>query len=804
MIRNYLKIALRSLSKNKIYSLINVAGLSVGLACVLVIVSYIRLELSYDDFNLDYQRTYRVTEHRSDEGRHIHSATSFNPLGDLIESHVHAVDKVIRMYPIPLLVSVDREIKIKVPKFTFVDSLFFEVFTFEVLHGNLKKSLEAPFSVVLTESQAHSYFGTSDVVGKDLYVENEIQEYTFMVTAVVKDIPQNAHFNPDLISSLSSVETIQPWYNNWHHPPLYTYVQLKEGYKKSDLESQIKEMGEIHFPEYIKKENRAYETQNITDIHLRSDLEFEWQPNSSETYIRLFLIIAFFVLLIACINFMNLATAQSTNRAMEVGIRKVMGASKKQLIYQFLGESVLTTLVSFLIALGLAELVLNYFFNNLVGKEISLGYLFSRLNMMILAATILAVSLMAGAYPSFYLSAFKPIVTLRSKILKVKGLGNLRKVMISMQFFISCLLIIGTLLVLKQVNYLRFKQLGFDKEQIVAVKLVDRKDQINYHILKESFLKESSVVHVALSSTIPGSEDFYGWNVIPEGYPSDTEHTMRSLGVDEDYLSTYSIQLILGRDFSKDISTDGTQAFIINKAAADNFGWQNPINKDFTMEVYTGKHEIRKGKVIGVVDNFHFQSLYNRIEPLVIYINKHPHYSDYLNVKLSPGNIDSSLKLLEARWNDFNPDKPFEYYFIDQELEKFYEREVKISQIFSSFAVISIIISCMGLFGLSAFTASQRTKEIGIRKVFGATLPGIVKMLSKEYAVLIIISNLVAWPMAWYYGTRWLSEFPYRISISADIFIITLLGALLIAIVTVSFQSVKAATANPIKSLKSE
>ena len=639
-------------------------------------------------------------------------------MGDLIKSHVPSVEKVVRMYPVPLLVSADKETKTKEPKFTFVDSLFFEVFSFQVMHGNLAKSLDEPFSAILTEKQAINYFGKSNVVGFDLFVEDEVKEYTFVITAVIKELPQNTHFNPGIIGSLNGMKSIQPWYNNWHYPPLYTYVQLKDGSTKSDLESQIQKMGEIHFPDYIKKEKRSYEAQRIADIHLKSDLEFEWQSNSNETYVSLFFLIAIFILLIACINFMNLATAQSTNRAMEVGIRKVMGAGKKQLVSQFLGESALTTFFSFLIALGLAELVLIYFFNDLIGKEISLGYLFTGANLLHVLIIITVISFMAGAYPSFYLSAFKPIVTLRSKVLKIRGLGNLRKVMVTMQFFISCLLIIGTLLVLRQVNYLRYKNLGFDKEQIIALKLVARKDQQNYNVLKESLMKESKVINVALSATIPGTNDFYGWNVIPEGYPSDTEYTMRSLGVDEDYLSTYNIELIDGRDFSKDIHTDGKQAFIINQAAVDNFGWTNPVGKDFTLSIYTGKHELRKGKIIGVVKNFHFQSLYNRIEPLLIYINKHPYYSDYLNVKLAPGNIEESLNLLEAKWNNFNPDKPFEYYFVDQELEKFYDKEVRISRLFSSFAVISIIISCLGLFGLSAFTASQRTKEIGVRKVF--------------------------------------------------------------------------------------
>ncbi len=436
MFKNYFKIALRSLIKNKVYSFINVAGLSIGLACVLVIVSYVQLELSYDKYHKNHEDIYRVTEYRTRDGNQVQTATSFNPLGDLIEAHVPSAERVVRMYPLSGFLSADKVNKFKETRFTLVDSLFFETFTFEAINGNLKQALENPFSVVIPESKALDYFGTTDIIGRELYFENAVERHVFEITAVVKDLPQNSHFTPDFMASFSSIRVIQPRYNNWFHPAIYLYVQLKPGFNNKDLDTQMAAMGEQHYPDYVK-ESREYEAQNIADIHLNSDLQNEWQANSSMTYVKLFVIIALFILLIACINFMNLTTAQSTERAKEVGMRKVMGAGKNQLLGQFLGESFIVTLLSFAIAFGIAQLVLSNFFNELVGKEMSVGYLLTSSNLFWVLISIILVSLLAGSYPAFYLSGFKPISTLRGKVIKISGLGNVRKSMVTFQFFIS-------------------------------------------------------------------------------------------------------------------------------------------------------------------------------------------------------------------------------------------------------------------------------------------------------------------------------------------------------------------------------
>ncbi|MBS1542043.1 MAG: ABC transporter permease [Bacteroidetes bacterium] len=802
MLRNYIKIAVRNLTKNKVYAFINLLGLSIGLACVLVIVSYVNLELSYDKFHQHYKEIYRVTEYRTRDGKTTHSATSFSPMAELIEAHVPAVENVVRMYPVAGFLSADKINKFKETDFVLVDSLFFKTFTFEPIQGSLSGALDDPFAVVITENKAIQYFGKTDVVGKALYFENATQTFMFNVKAVIKDFPQNAHFTANFLASFSSIRTMQPWYNNWFHPAIYIYALLKPGFNGHDLDMQIATMGKQHFPDHVK-ESRTYESQNLAEIHLYSNLTDEWGPNSSKTYVNLFALIAVFILLIACINFMNLATAQATQRAKEVGMRKVMGAERRHLAGQFLGESFIMTLLSFVIAFAMAQLVLRIFFNQLIGKELSVGYLLSGYNFFWTLLSVVLVSLLAGSYPAFYLSGFNPILSLKGKVIKIAGLGSVRKFMVTFQFFISCLLIIGTAIVLSQINLLRNKSLGFDKEQMVAISLIDRKDQINYRVLKDALLSESSIVDVALSSTLPGREEFYAFPIAAEGV-LDEEMTMKSLAVDEDYIDTYKLEVIAGRKFSKDISSDVRGAFILNEAAARKLGWDEPLGKDFTITIHAETQEIRKGKVIGVVRDFHFQSLYNAIDPLVIYLNASPFYSNFLNVKLGPGNWEDAIALLKNKWKEFSPNKPFEFYFLDEELKKVYDSEVRIGRIFSAFAGLSIVISCLGLFGLSAFSAQLRVKEIGIRKVMGANIGGILILLFREYITLIIVANVIAWPLGWYVSTEWLSSFPYHTGLNIGIFIMTLLGALIIALATVSYQSMKAAVANPAKSLKIE
>ncbi|MEO1052718.1 MAG: ABC transporter permease [Bacteroidota bacterium] len=804
MIRNYIKIAFRSLWKNKIYSFINVTGLAIGLACVLVIVVYVQSELSYDRYNEHHEDIYRVTQHWINDGAQTHSATTQAPPAVVIRGNLADVDKVTRVYPYSAFISIDKQNKIKENSFCFVDSTFFDVFTMQPIIGNMETALDNPFSVVLTKKMANRYFGRIDVLGEELFYEDERRSYSFNVTAVIENIPQNSHFAPDFLASLNSLETMMPWYNNWHHPPMYTYIKSVSGADEEVLNQEVRDLIMSNLPDY-EKGQRDYELQKLTDIHLKSDLAEEWQANSNYTYITMFSLIAVFILLIACINFMNLSTAQATRRAQEVGVRKVLGAAKFQLIKQFLGESFFNTFFSFIFAFGIAELVLTYVFNQVIDKELSLFFLLQWPNWFYVLTTLILVSVLAGLYPAFYLSAFKPIVTLKGSKSKTRGAARLRKGMVIFQFFISCLLIIGTVIVYQQVDFLRNKKLGFDKEQVITIRLVDRYAQINYRNLKNEILKESGVINVAMSSTLPGKPDFNVWEIEPEGITSDKEIVMKSLGSDEDFLKTYDIPIVEGRDFIEGNISDSIGGFILNEAAVEKFGWENdPIGKQFALYHHTNQRNKKVGQIIGVAENFHFQSLHAQIEPLVIFINKHQYYCDYLSVRLAPGNWSEAIAMLEQKWQAFHPDKPFEFAILDSELDELYHSEIKTGKIFSSFAVLSIIVSCLGLFGLSAFSAQQRTKEIGIRKVMGASIFHILKMLSKEYVILILAANLVAWPLAWHLSQKWLANFAYHINIGWGFFVITLVLAVIIALITVSYQSMKAALTNPVETLKSE
>ncbi len=803
MLNNYLKTALRYLLKNKVFSLVNVVGMATGLSCVLIILSYVDLELSYDDFHTQRETIFRVAVNWEDDGQRVNSAKNHAPLAPILEG-LSGIVNTVRMYPYPVVMSADRQNKIKEAGFCFADSTFFRVFTFRSVHGDLATALDAPFSVVLTESAAIRHFGSVDVVGREFHYEDERRGQRFTIMGVMEDLPQNTHFNFDMLASFSSMETLMPRYNNWHYPPMYIYARASSDALAGELDEQMNTLIFPHLPDYVQAEKRDFFLQPVTSIHLYSDLENEWKSNSNDVYTRLFIIIAIFILLVACVNFVNMATARSIQRAKEVGMRKALGAQRKQLIFQFLGESVLTTALAFVLAFVMAELVMRYFFQGIIAQEISLAFIFSWSGVVYTVLAFLTVSILSGLYPAFYLSSHKPLSTMKSGLEKGNRGFGVRRMMVIFQFFISSVLIAGTIVVLEQTNYLKNKDLGFDKENIIAIKMVDRMAQDNYQVLKDEIVQESSVVSVALSSTMMGTSNFYGFQTRPEGIEGTNDYTLKTLGVDEDFLSTYNLRLLAGRDFSKDILTDQKEAVILNEAAAKKLNWENPVNKEFGLTIYTGKEENRSGKVIGVVEDFHFASLYNRVEPLVIYINKHPYYSDFLSVKLTPGNLGEHVDMLRAKWKAFNPEKPFEYYFVDEELDKFYKGEVQKTKIFSAFAALSIFISCLGLFGISAYMIQQRTKEVGIRKVLGAGIPNILWLLSAEYVRMILIANLLALPLAWYLGQNWLTGFEYRTELSIMIFVFTLAVALLLAVSTVSIQALKAASMNPVNTLRDE
>ena len=805
MIRYNLRIAFRSLVKKRVFAAINIGGLAIGLSAVLVIGAYLREELRYDEYNVHKNEIYRITEEYRDDAKQVHSALNHSPVAELISHQLSGLKKCVRILPYPAYITADKVDKHREKGIVFADSTFFEVFTFDAIAGDLSSAMEAPFSVVLTESMALKYFGTHNVIGRELFYEDERAMFTYHVAAVIRDVPQNSHFTFDFLFNLSSLRTVMPWFNSWHYPPMYIYIQTERDLDKDILRQNIQRITDTYSPQEIKAEKRKYYVQRLRDIHLYSFLANEWQGNTSILYVRIFSGVAIFLLLIACMNFMNLSTAQSAQRAREVGVRKVMGALRLQLVRQLLGEAFLISLISLLIALGVAELLLMTIFHQLAGKDLSLLFLFEGGNILWLLGLLTFITLLAGIYPAFYLSRYQPVLALKGRT-EMRGSGpGLRRMLVIFQFFISALLLIGTVVVLEQSHLMRNKNLGFDQDALITIKLIDRYAAANYTQLKNALLDKTGVEGVAVSSEIPGGQNFYGFEVNPEGFPKNTM-SMNSLGMDEDFVKTFNIEIMTGRNFSASIPSDEAQSILLNESAVKFLGWtpESAIGKSFELIVYTSKREERKAQVVGVTRDFHYQTLHSKVDPLVMYINKHPYYCDFLTVKTSNGNLFELTKMLRATWKEFHPEKPGEFFFLNDSLQKQYQAETKVSSIFSSFAVLSVVISCLGLFGLSAFSAQRRTKEIGIRKVLGANVMQIVSMLSREYFWMILIANAIAWPVAYYASIQWLRTFPYRIEFGVGILISTLLLGLIVAILTVSIQSIRAALVNPVKTLRSE
>ena len=800
MFRNYIKLILRNFRQRSLFTFINVAGLAVGLASVLVIVSYVHDELSYDKFHTKHDRLYRITLDWLDNGKRTHMAAAEAPLADVLEEKLTGVEGITRIFPLPALVSIDQQKKARETKFCFADSIFFQLFDFNFIHGDPSHALLDPMGVVLSTAKAIEYFGTTNVVGKDLYYESDYETFVFHITGVMEDFPHQSHFKADFVAAFQSMKQVMPWYNSWYYPQMHTYLLANDGVKIKELEAQINVEARKNHPVQIKEGERTYHLQKLTDIHLHSNLAQEWEANSNINFVYLFSTIAVFILLIASINFMNLSTAQAATRAKEVGLRKVMGAMRKQLIVQFLSEALFITLAAFIIGFALAEWVLIGGLNRIIQGQLSLNFLFSGFWVIAIGSSLFFIAILSGLYPSFFMSGFKPISTVKGVISRPGKELTLRKGLVVFQFIISAVLIIFTVIVLNQNNFMMNKHLGFDKEHVVAVKLNDTEAQQKYSVLKNMLLESSEVISVSLSSALPGNDEFYGFSIKPKS--QENELTISTLGVDEDYIKTYGINLLAGRDFSKENKADETGAYIINQAAAAYLGWDDPIGKELTFIRHTNKREEVKGEVIGLVEDFHFQSLHHKVEPLLIYINRHIYYSDYLSVRFNNSTPVNSINILEQKWGKFVADKPLEFTFLDDQLNQYYYQEIKRGNVFFSFAGLSILISCLGLFGLASFSMEQKRKEIGIRKVMGASLPILFQELSGQFLKLIIVANLLAWPIAWFASDLWLQNFAYRTEPGWWVFILSMLTTVAIALITISYQTLRASMVNPVESLR--
>ena len=803
MIPKYIIFFLRGLRKNKSYSIINILGLSIGLFTCILMLLYVDNELKYDSFHENADNIYRVTRvSRFSENLSI-LATTMGPYAPaLLNKNPGAIEKAVRFYKYDALVSIDAENRFQENRLFFVDPEVFEVFTFPLIRGD-KNALSRVFTIVITQEIARKYFGSEDPIGKTLTLQNE---YDFEVTGVTGELPGDSHLNFDFLASFASVEPIEGdisivSHRNVFTPPLYTYLLIPD---KSALPSIENSFPETMIEMYGESNGPMVELflQPLTDIHLKSHLEEEIEANSDVAYVFIISAIAFLVLFIACINFMNLSTSKSAKRAKEVGIKKVVGAHRKHLVVQFLTESIGFSVLSLMVAVFFVYLYLPSF-NEFTGKTLSLNLLENIEVFLSFIVLVLFVGFLSGSYPSFFLSAFTPIKVLRGTGKISSGNSTLRKAFIVIQFAISIILIAGTLVIKDQMSYVSNKRLGMNKDQVVGIAIRDASILDSYEVFKNNLNGYADVISVSLSSDLPFSNNISTSDYQTPQSPEGTFPIMKMFSVDYDFIETMEMNLKEGRDFNREM-TDLANSYILNEAAVKKLGWDDPLNRQFGRNPRHAQQEgvEEYGTVIGIVEDFHFESLKSEIDPLAMYIN--PGAFKYFTVKTRAENFSNTLSFLENEWEKISPGRPFEYIFLDDAFAKLYEYERKLGSTFSYFTFLAIFVACLGLFGLISFTAEQRSKEIGVRKVLGASVPDIVSLLSKEYIKLVIFANLIAWPLGIIAAQTWLEQFAYRIDVSYFTFFLSTVITVALALITVGFQALRAAYSDPIQTLRHE
>jgi putative ABC transport system permease protein len=798
MFRNYLKVALRSLRKHTAYSAINIVGLAVGLTCCVLILLFVEDELGYDRYHEDAEQIYRLRVERfAGGGESEYTSSAAAPMLPAALNDIPQIESGTRVNQRTYLVRYE-DVSFFEERFLFVDSTFFDVFSFELIRGEANGGLNAPNSLVLTASTARKYFGLADPLGQSLDVEGT--EMT--VTGVVEDTPSQSHFAFDMLGSFSTMETTRgpssAW--NWWSLSYHTYLKIRSGSNVAEAEAQVREMPSRYIGDQESQSGyrQFLYLQPLVDIHLNSHYRFELGTNSQKGYVFVFGAIAFFILLIACINFMNLSTARSAERAKEVGMRKVAGARLSQLVTQFLGESIIITLIALVGSLVLIQALLPLF-NGLAFKALSLDYIERWPVLLTMVMGAVGVGALTGLYPAFALSAFKPIDVLKGGSLPGSRGAWMRQSLVVFQFSVSVILIIGAVIAQQQLGFMRSADMGFDKEQVLVIN--GRNNTVfqnQFEPLKQSLMNVSGVRSVTVSSSIPGRT--MGTNVAArqKGMTEDGQ-TFYYMAVDYDFIEAYGLDIKSGRGFSREMGSDDSLAFVLNEAAYLALGWQDaeePVGEEVTRQFSDTR------SVIGVAGDFNYQSLQFGVEPLVLFIQ--PSWYSYASVKLPSENIQATVAALEQVWNTFSPERPFEYFFLDDDFDQQYRSEVRISSLLNVFMMLAILIACLGLFALASFVTERRRKEIGVRKVLGASTSEIVTMLSFSFVKPVLISSLLAIPIAWLVANRWLDSFATRISLGWDIFAIAIFVSLSIALITVARQSVKAALADPAVSLRTE
>lgn len=801
MFRNYLKVALRSIRKNKLYSFVNIIGLTTGITACIFIGLYVWNELSYDNFHKNSDRIARVTMEYSSSGTVSKVAVTGTKVGPQLKRTFPQIESFVRVIKYSRSVA-NGQLVFDEKNILYADADFFKTFSFNMRSGNPATALAASYKIVLTESTAKKYFGNENAIGKILRI-NDLQDYE--VTGITADVPLNSQVQYDMVASFSSLAVSKT--EEWWSANYITYLLLNDGKQIGNLGTQVAQYmqkvskEELQFPAANGNNYLTYHLEPLKKVHLYSPLE-GLEPNGNITYIYVLSIIALMILLIACVNYTNLATAQSVGRSTEIGVRKILGAGKKQLLKQFLGESFIITFLALLLGI-FASIVLLPVFNSITGKVFTPSLLLSPLSMLSLLLLCILISFIAGAYPAFVLSSTGLANILKSGLRVSSSGGGLRKSLIVFQFVISVFLVIATIVVLRQVSFIQNKQMGYDRDQVLVMP-VDLKMKAIYEPLKKAILRNPGVLSVTGAYEDP---TFVGWS---DGISADDGKGKKDLSanampVDLDYIKTMGMQLVAGRDFiNADFSLQDTtndyknyrSSYIINEKAAREFGW--------TAEEAIGKTISRgsPGLINGVVKDFHFESLHTPIGPLVLFLDTS--MVRQLFVKIKKENIAHTISAIGTTWKERVTYRPFDYHFLDEDFNTLYQSEQRTAKLFTLFSGLAIALACLGLFALAAFTTVQRTKEIGIRKILGANTGNITLLVAKQFIILVLTGIIIASPLAWWAGNKWLQDFAYRINISWWMFALAGLSAILIALITVSYHAIKASLANPVKSLRTE
>ena len=795
MIKNFLVIALRNLKKDFWYNLVNILGLTMGITFSLFLIFYIKDELSYDKHHEKADRLYRINSYLQEKDKSTDWTLTQLILGPTLKKDYPEVEEMVRFVSRERTLFKNGDNNFYETKIYYADSTIFNVFTHKFIEGNSVTALNEPFNIVISKTLAKKYFGNASAIGKTLRTVYD----TYKITGVIEDVPQNSHIRFDMLISMSTLlRGTQVGQESWGNFNNFTYVLLKPATNVQAFNKKLVDVYKKYMEALFTKFNvtMRYDLQKITAIHLHSNLQNEPEELGNMSYIWIFSAVAFFMLLIACINYMNLTTARSARRAKEIGIRKVTGSSKRQLVTQFLGESLFTSLVAVLLSALLVTLLLSMF-NTISGKTFTIGTLVQSSNILLLLGVVLFTGLVGGSYPAFYLSAFKPVSILKGALSKASGNINLRRTLVVLQFSISMVMLICTWVVYSQLTYLRKKDLGFNKNQVMTVIVNTGQDERGkISAMNNEFRSLPGIKDVGSANSYPGGPNVNLNLFIVETDSGFVDKTVECYSVDENYFNTLGIKIIKGRNFSG--LADTLHSIVVNETMVKHFGWDEAIGKRLKYPEDTSGHYL---EVIGVFKDFNQKSLYNPISPLLLFY--YPN-GNIMQLKMEGANIKASISKAEVIWKKYFPQLPFEYKFLDEDFNSQYTADQKRGKIFAAFSILTIIITCLGLLGLTAFTTQQRQKEISIRRVLGASTMEVVKMITQNYLWLALIAAAIAFPVAWYFMSKWLEIFPYNPGLSLLPFAVSALIILATAVATASFHSARAALAKPSKNLRTE